>query len=220
MVERICGVSQEHFVNVAEALLSNSGRDRSAAFAYAVAWTQHNTGIQMIGCCALLQLLLGNIGRPGGGILALRGHATIQGSTDIATLYNLLPGYLPMPSSTEQESDRTLEEYLRHYRPQMGWWYYMPCYLFSLLKAWYGDAATPENDFAYDLVLRPGAEDRGRLLRQEHGPADEGWCHHRADLHGTEPGRRRPSGTTQRRYGVGRCVRRRSRPRSSSSRRR
>ena len=62
-------------------------------------WTQHTTGVQIIGCAALLQLLLGNIGRPGGGILALRGHATIQGSTDIPTLYNLLPGYLAQPST-------------------------------------------------------------------------------------------------------------------------
>ncbi|CCF83407.1 Formate dehydrogenase, alpha subunit [Nitrolancea hollandica Lb] len=158
MVENICGVPQDHFLKVAEAILANSGRERTTSFAYAVAWTQHTVGTQMIGCCALLQLLLGNIGRPGGGILALRGHATIQGSTDIPTLFNLLPGYLPMPFSSGDNLDTSLEEYLRHYRPETGWWYFMPRYLVSLLKAWYGDAATPENDFAYDLVPKVGGD--------------------------------------------------------------
>ena len=98
MVERSCGVPQDLFLKVAEAITANSGRERTTAFCYAVAWTQHTIGTQIISCCALLQLLLGNIGRPGGGILALRGHSTIQGSTDIPTLYNLLPGYLAMPT--------------------------------------------------------------------------------------------------------------------------
>ncbi len=162
MVERICGVPQDLFIKVAEALVNNSGRDRTSSFCYAVAWTQHTTGTQMIGCCALLQLLLGNIGRPGGGILALRGHATIQGSTDIPTLYNLLPGYLPMPSSLKKHD--TLSEYFQTEQPQQGWWYYMPQYMISLLKAWYGDAATPENDFAYDLL--PKIEDDYSFQRQ------------------------------------------------------
>src|SRR5690349_24737903 len=100
MVERICGISREDFEYVANALVENSGRERTTAFCYAMGWTQHTVGVQMIGCAALLQLLLGNIGRPGGGILALRGHATIQGSTDIPTLYNLLPGYLAQPATT------------------------------------------------------------------------------------------------------------------------
>ena len=155
MVERICGVPRELFLSVAEALISNSGRERTSAFCYAVAWTQHTIGTQMISCCALLQLLLGNIGRPGGGILALRGHATIQGSTDIPTLYNLLPGYLPMPSSLNRHG--TLKEYLETEQPKQGWWYHMPKYMVSLLKAWYGAAATPENGFAYDLM--PKIED-------------------------------------------------------------
>ena len=100
------------FLKVAEAILANSGRERTTAFCYAVAWTQHTTGSQIIGCCAILQLLLGNIGRPGGGILALRGHATIQGSTDIPTLYNLLPGYIPMP--TAAEATTSLGDFLEH----------------------------------------------------------------------------------------------------------
>ncbi len=97
------------FVKVAETLCGNSGRERTAAFCYAVGWTQHSIGVQYIRTAAILQLLLGNIGRPGGGIMALRGHASIQGSTDIPTLFNLLPGYLPMPHarSTTRRSPRT-----------------------------------------------------------------------------------------------------------------
>src|SRR3954447_26785658 len=94
MVERVCGISPDDFHEVADALIANSGRERTSALCYAVGWTQHTSGVQMIRAGSILQLLLGNIGRPGGGILALRGHATIQGSTDIPTLYDLLPGYL------------------------------------------------------------------------------------------------------------------------------
>ena len=158
MVERISGIPQDVFIRLAETILENSGRDRTTAFCYAVAWTQHTNGTQTIGACALLQLLLGNIGRPGGGILALRGHATIQGSTDIPTLYNLLPGYLPMPMATALERDESLDAYLRRNRPMTGAWYNTPAYLVSLLKAWYGDAATPENDFCYDLVPKIGGD--------------------------------------------------------------
>jgi formate dehydrogenase major subunit len=150
MVERACGVPQELFLKVAEAITANSGRERTTAFCYAVAWTQHTVGTQMISCCALLQLLLGNIGRPGGGILALRGHSTIQGSTDIPTLYNLLPGYLTMPNTHQNHG--SLQDYLQEETPEKGAWHSMPAYVISLLKAYYGDAATPENGFAYDLL--------------------------------------------------------------------
>src|SRR5258708_10612954 len=93
LVEHTCGTPRDVFLKVADSLLANSGPDRTSAICYAVGWTQHTTGVQMIRAAAVRQLLLGNVGRPGGGILALRGHATIQGSTDIATLYNLQPGY-------------------------------------------------------------------------------------------------------------------------------
>jgi formate dehydrogenase major subunit len=155
MVERICGVPQAQFLKIAETILNNSGRERTTAFAYAVAWTQHTIGTQIIGCCALLQLLLGNIGRPGGGIMALRGHATIQGSTDIPTLYNLLPGYIPMPT---QPNHGSLHDFLRQERLQTGIWYELPRYLISLLKAWYGPSARPDNDFAFDLLPQIGGD--------------------------------------------------------------
>src|SRR5437762_12058183 len=104
LVAETCGCSVEDFIAVAEALTRNSGPERTSAFCYAVGWTQHTVGVQYIRTAAIVQLLLGNIGRPGGGILALRGHASIQGSTDIPTLYNILPGYLPMPHAHRETS--------------------------------------------------------------------------------------------------------------------
>ena len=92
----------------ARRLTENSGRDRTTAFVYSVGWTQHTVGVQYIRTASILQPLLGNIGRPGGGILALRGHASIQGSTDIPTLFNLLPGYIPMPHAHANEDLDTL----------------------------------------------------------------------------------------------------------------
>ena len=94
LVQQVCGVPPDAFGQVCEALTENSGPDRTTAFVYSVGWTQHTVGVQYIRTAAILQLLLGNIGRPGGGIMAMRGHAIIQGSSDIPTLYDLLPGYL------------------------------------------------------------------------------------------------------------------------------
>ena len=150
MVERITGAPQELFLRVCETLANNSGRDRTTAFAYAVGWTQHTVGVQYIRTAAILQLLLGNIGRPGGGIMALRGHADIQGATDIATLYDLLPGYLPMPSIARDE--QTLESYLKTNTKRTGWWVNTPKYVVSLLKAFFGDAATKENGFCFEYL--------------------------------------------------------------------
>ena len=151
MVERICGVPRSLFLEVCEALAENSGRDRTSAFCYAVGWTQHSVGVQYIRTAAILQLLLGNIGRPGGGILALRGHASIQGSTDIPTLYNLLPGYIPMPHA---HRDEDLEKFLEGSSTGKGYWGAMKAYLVSLLKAWWGPAATEENDFCFEYLPR------------------------------------------------------------------
>ena len=149
VVERVCGIKPADFQRVAEAMTSASGRDRTAAFVYSVGWTHHSTGVQMIRSAAVLQLLLGNMGRPGGGILALRGHASIQGSTDIPTLFNLLPGYIPMPHA-EQHPD--LETFVAGDEGKAGFWGNMRSYVVSLLKAWWGDAATAENDFCFDYI--------------------------------------------------------------------
>jgi formate dehydrogenase major subunit len=147
MVERVCGVPREAFLRVAQALVANSGRERTTALCYAVGWTQHTVGVQMIRAAAILQLLLGNIGRPGGGIMALRGHASIQGSTDLPTLYDLLPGYLHMPRAREEE--QSLAGYVESGGSDRGWWCYFDKYIVSLLKAWFGDAATEQNDYGF-----------------------------------------------------------------------
>jgi len=148
MVEQVTGCPRATFVQVAETILQNSGRDRTTAFTYAVGWTQHTYGPQMIGCCALLQLLLGNVGRPGGGIMALRGHASIQGSTDVPTLYHSIHGYMPAPSALKKHG--TVREYLATEATATGYWANMPKFLVSYLKSMYGEAATRENDFGYN----------------------------------------------------------------------
>jgi formate dehydrogenase major subunit len=149
MVEETCGVPREQFLKVAEALCESSGRERTSAICYAVGWTQHTTGVQNIRAASIIQLLLGNIGRPGGGILALRGHANIQGSTDIPTLYDILPGYIPMP---HPDSGTDLDTFIDLTGPTTGAWGDMRNYVVSLLKAWWGDAATSANDFCMDYL--------------------------------------------------------------------
>ena len=170
MVEQVCGVPREQWETVARTLAENSGRERTTALCYAVGWTQQSKGVQIIRAAAIMQLLLGNIGRPGGGILALRGHASIQGSTDVPTLYDLLAGYMPQPAAmlepqqqeaqerptsttwgeasgkhASQLSQQTLDEYLASAGQKFGWWSNIPAYMRSLLQAWYGEAANEEN---------------------------------------------------------------------------
>ena len=169
MVEDVCGVPRELWLTVAQTLIENSGRERTSAICYAVGWTQQSKGVQIIRAAAIIQLLLGNIGRPGGGIMALRGHASIQGSTDVPTLYDLLAGYMPQPSalltpvphakdspgattwgeqrdaSTNTISQQTLQEYIDSAGQKLGWWSNIPAYMRSLLQAWYADAANEDN---------------------------------------------------------------------------
>src|SRR2546425_639292 len=144
MVEQVCGSPKDKFIQVAEALLANSGRDRTSAFAYAVAWTQHTYGVQMISCCALLQLLLGNVGRPGAGVMALRGHAAIQGSTDIPTLYHSIHGYMNAPSALRPHE--SLRAYMAAETTPTSYYGNTPKFLVSYLKSMYGAAATTDND--------------------------------------------------------------------------
>jgi formate dehydrogenase major subunit len=153
MVEAVCGTPKERFLEVCEAWTANSGRERTAALVYAVGWTQHSNGVQFIRAGSIIQLLLGNIGRPGGGVYAMRGHASIQGSTDVSTLFNLLPGYLPMPSAGAHPD---LDSYIRSIRghQQKGFWRNADAYTVSLLKEYWGEAATPENDFRFDYLPR------------------------------------------------------------------
>ena len=149
MVQELCGIGAEDFEYLARAITENSGRERTTCWGYATGWTQHTFGAQFIRTAAILQLLLGNVGRPGSGIMALRGHASIQGSTDIPTLFNLLPGYLPMPSVGLHD---TLPEYLDAIasKEQKGFWADADAYFVSLMKAYYGDAATADNNWGDD----------------------------------------------------------------------
>lgn len=152
MVERVCGVPAEDFLDVARAWAENSGRERTAALVYSVGWTQHTLGAQFIRAGSIIQLLLGNIGRPGGGVFALRGHASIQGSTDVPTLFNLLPGYLAMPHAGQE----TLSQYVDDIRGdhQKGFWHNADTYMVSLLKEYWGENATADNDFCFDYLPR------------------------------------------------------------------
>ena len=153
LVQQTCGISPDQLRMVCEAVTANSGRDRTTAWVYSVGWTHHTVAIQYIRTAAIIQLLLGNIGRPGGGILALRGHASIQGSTDIPTLFNLLQGYLPMPIVGTHGS---LDDFVAGIADpdQKGFWANARSYTVSLLKSWWGEAATPENDFCFDYLPR------------------------------------------------------------------
>jgi formate dehydrogenase major subunit len=151
-VERYCGVPKELFLKAADTFTAASGPDKTAAICYAVGWTQHSKGVQIIRSAAILQMLLGNIGRPGGGIMALRGHASIQGSTDIPTLYDILPGYLPMPFF---EADaHSLEKQIKRHKARTGMWAGFDKYLISLLKAYYGEAVTAENEYGFKWLPR------------------------------------------------------------------
>ena len=150
LVEQVCGLPQAKFLQVANTLLSNAGRDRTSNITYAVGWTQHTVGVQIIRTAAMLQALLGNIGRPGGGVLALRGHATIQGSTDIATLYHSLPAYLNMPDG--RKAHTSLGDFILTEAGGLStsYWGNYPKFAVSYFKAQYGDAATADNNYGYD----------------------------------------------------------------------
>ena len=152
MVERVCGIPAADFLEVARAWTENSGREHTAALVYSVGWTQRSMGAQFIRAGSIIQLLLGNIGRPGGGVFALRGHASIQGSTDIPTLFNLLPGYLAMPHAGQE----TLSDYLDSIKSenQKGFWHNSDAYMISLLKEYWGSSATAENDYCFDYLPR------------------------------------------------------------------
>ena len=172
MVERFCGVKQSVFLKVAETLVEASGPDKTAAICYAVGWTQHSVGVQIIRAASILQLLLGNIGRPGGGILALRGHASIQGSTDIPTLYDILPGYMPMPFF--EDDSTSLEKYITKHSTSAGLWSKFDAYFISLMKMWYGDAVTKENEWGFQWLPRVTGDhsELGYWLEMEEGKVE------------------------------------------------
>ncbi len=154
MVERVCGTPRDAFKTVCEMLASTSTPDRAGTIMYALGWTQHSIGSQIIRTGAMVQLLLGNIGIPGGGMNALRGHSNIQGLTDLGLMSNLLPGYLTLPSDGEQSFDDYIARRTQQpLRPnQLSYWRNYKKFHVSLMKAWWGTAAQPENNWAYDYL--------------------------------------------------------------------
>jgi formate dehydrogenase major subunit len=154
MVETICGTPKAAFLKVCEMIATTSKPDRVMTIMYALGWTQHSQGSQMIRTGAMVQLLLGNIGLAGGGMNALRGHSNIQGLTDLGLLSNLLPGYMTLPGQSEQKiEDYLAKRALKPLRPnQMSYWQNYPKFFVSFQKAWWGKAATAENQWAYDYL--------------------------------------------------------------------
>ncbi len=154
VVSNVTGAAPDKFLKVCETIATTSVPDRTMTSLYALGWTQHSVGSQNIRAMAMIQLLLGNVGMAGGGVNALRGHSNIQGLTDLGVLSDLLPGYLTIP----KESDKDLATYLeaRTLKPlragQMSYWQNYPKFFVSLQKAWWGDAATKENDWAFDYL--------------------------------------------------------------------
>jgi formate dehydrogenase major subunit len=154
MVEQICGTPKDAFLKVCAEIAGTSAPDRTMTVMYALGWTQHSQGSQMIRTGAMVQLLLGNIGVAGGGMNALRGHSNIQGLTDLGLLSNLLPGYMTLPGEAEQDFPAYLAKRSpKPLRPgQLSYWQNYPKFFTSTMKAWYGDAATAENNWCFDWL--------------------------------------------------------------------
>jgi formate dehydrogenase major subunit len=150
VVERICGTPRDGYLKLCELVAKNGGRERTMSYCYAMGWAQHTVGVQNIRAAATLAALMGSTGRPGGGIMALRGHASIQGSTDIATLYDSLPAYIKAPSFERGED--SFEKWAENQTMPTGWWSNWPKYAVSMMKAWFGEAATRENGWAFDYL--------------------------------------------------------------------
>lgn len=154
MVNRLCGTSVADFTHICEVLASTSVPDRTATILYALGWTHHSSGAQIIRAAAMLQLLLGNIGMAGGGINALRGHSNIQGYTDLGLLSTNLPGYMPLPS--EHQPD--YQTYISQITPpalgvnEVNYWQNTPTFFVSMMKSFWGEHATAENNWGYDWL--------------------------------------------------------------------
>lgn len=153
-VENLCGTPRDRYLKICEMIGATSARDKVMTSLYALGWTQHSKGAQNIRGMAMLQLILGNVGLPGGGVNALRGHSNIQGLTDIGLLSNSLPGYMNL--ATEKETDYTTYMSTRGNKPlvpgQTSYWQNTPKFMVSFLKAMWGSAATKENDWGFDWL--------------------------------------------------------------------
>ena len=171
LVSKITGTPKDQFLKVCEMLAATSAPDKVMTICYALGWTQHSHGSQNIRTMAMIQLLLGNMGRPGGGVNALRGHANVQGITDMCALPENLSGYMNAPTDADDTRAKYLE--VRTGKPlrpnQMAFTQNFPKWHTSLMKAYYGNAATKDNDFAYDwLPKRDGAYDVLAMFERMH----------------------------------------------------
>ncbi len=154
MVEKICGTPQADFLNVAQTYCGTcSAVDKTGTIFYAMGQTQHTVGTQNVRSMAMVQLLLGNIGMPGGGVNALRGESNVQGSTDMALLFQDLPGYLGCP--TDKHTD--FKAYSAKFATT-SYWANGPKFFRSLMGAWYGDAANADNEYAYHYVPKTSSD--------------------------------------------------------------
>src|ERR1700752_2154965 len=160
VVERITGIPKDQFLKAAEMYTSvrkDGDMKKVSTVIYAVGWTQHSFGTQIIRTAAMLQLLMGNVGRAGGGVNALRGHSNIQGATDMAGIFDNLPGYLKVPVP----ADGSFDGWMKRITPtpskpgqweSFNYWGNTPKFAVSFLKTLYGDAATKQNGWAYDFL--------------------------------------------------------------------
>jgi len=187
MVERVCGTPKDLFLKVAEVVTSTGNAARVGTITYALGWTQHSTGVQIIRAAATLQLVLGNVGRPGGGVNAMRGHSNIQGATDLAGTFEILPGYLATPRGELTD----LKTYLDKVPPKtlnsapwasMNYWQNYPKFMISLLKAIYGKHATKENDWGYEWLPKTDGNYSWMYI------ADDMYRGNKSAAGGTEPG--------------------------------
>lgn len=147
MVERVCGTPKDQFLQVAQMFCASGAPDKSGTILYAMGQTQHTVGTQNVRAMAILQLLLGNVGVPGGGVNALRGESNVQGSTDMALLFQDLPGYLGLPTNKQTDFKTYAAKF-----DTTSFWSNGPRFATSLLKAWWGSAATKENDYAFNYL--------------------------------------------------------------------
>jgi formate dehydrogenase major subunit len=166
MVERITGIPKDQFLKAADLFTSirkDGDMKKTGTIIYAVGWTQHSFGTQIIRAAAMLQLLLGNVGRAGGGVNALRGHSNIQGATDVAGIFDNLPGYLKVPTP----EDKDFASWMTRITPKASkpgqwdswnYWSNTPKFAVSFLKAMYGDAAKKENGWAFDYLPKVDRE--------------------------------------------------------------
>jgi len=165
LVSSITGMPQDRLLEIYDLYASTGQPGKSGTILYAMGQTQHTYGSQNVRAMAMLQLLLGNMGMPGGGVNALRGESNVQGSTDMAMLFHIIPAYMATPTAGKHD---TLADYLTVETPAGGYWTNKPKFFISLLKEMYGDYATLENDYAYDMLPKLNGKNHSHIAMFEH----------------------------------------------------